>query len=444
MRTRQTCLHGGFLLLGLASLACPAEPRREGPILVDASRATATEAPSAASRPDAGANVPTREVSSPAVELALTMNTACARRADGSVFCWGGGPVGDGTEEDRSVPVRVSGIGDAIRIAGRWQHFCALRADRSVSCWGKVDQRARATGPGPLPVGVTPIPVPELHDAIAIATGRYFGCAIRSGGDVACWEVLLADPPPYGPSPDALPIGGNSLSPVPVAGLRDAVEIAAGDIFACVRHRGGKVSCWGYAGDGMLGDGRSPVPDSPGHRLTPGPVVGISDAVEIAAGDAHACARRVNGTVMCWGSDEYYQLGAGDQVREGCPGRRCSARPLRVHGLIDAVQIAAGSEASCARRVGGGLVCWGRDDQGQLGDRTTGAGDWNTRPEPRAVVDLNDAAEVRIAKDFACARRRTGAVVCWGSNAAGALGDGLEHRDAGANTSLVPVEVRLP
>ncbi len=76
----------------------------------------------------------------------------------------------------------------------------------------------------------------------------------------------------------------------------DVVEIAAGYGHTCARRSSGSVVCWGANGEGQLGDGSNRT-----NRLAPVAVSGLTDAVEIAAGWGHTCARGSSGTVACWG-----------------------------------------------------------------------------------------------------------------------------------------------
>jgi alpha-tubulin suppressor-like RCC1 family protein len=80
--------------------------------------------------------------------LGLGTSHSCARRADGSAFCWGDasygqlgdGSTGDPTTHDRLKPVRVvrptSAFTGVRKLEGGVDHTCALRSDRSLWCWG--------------------------------------------------------------------------------------------------------------------------------------------------------------------------------------------------------------------------------------------------------------------------------------------------------------------
>src|SRR6185369_2825807 len=65
-------------------------------------------------------------------EIAVGEANACARRADGSVWCWGQTPMGAVTP-----PTAFGGIDATTRLAGRGPEFCALGADGSLLCWGR-------------------------------------------------------------------------------------------------------------------------------------------------------------------------------------------------------------------------------------------------------------------------------------------------------------------
>ncbi len=161
--------------------------------------------------------------------------------------------------------------------------------------------------------------------------------------------------------------------------------------------------CWGNNEDGQLGDGLGACP---GARSTaPIAVKGLNDAEELAGGDAHVCARRRAGSVVCWGLGGHGQLGA---ITER------SATPLVIPGLSKVVQVVSGANHARARRSGGDVLCWGRDTEGQLGDETRGS-----KPKPVPVVGLADATLLVAGGNHTCALRRSGAVACWGATSTG-------------------------
>ncbi|MEM4461028.1 MAG: hypothetical protein QXY70_02735, partial [Nanopusillaceae archaeon] len=86
-----------------------------------------------------------------------------------------------------------------------------------------------------------------------------------------------------------------------------------GESHTCALLSNGSVACWGYNYYGQLGDGTNT------NRATPVNVVGIDNAVAIAAGWGHTCALLSNGTVRCWGRNNYGQLGDGTNTNRATP-----------------------------------------------------------------------------------------------------------------------------
>lgn len=239
----------------------------------------------------------------------------------------------------------------------------------------------------------------DLRTVVQVDAGTGFTCARRANGQVACW----------GDNSDrqlgsGTPVA-SSNTPVPVMGLTDAIHIATGRAHACAVRATGGVVCWGLNTTGQLGDG------SMASRPTPVAVTGVTGAVEVAAGDDHTCARLAGGQVWCWGDNMTGELGDGSTTSR--------ATAAAVRGLGDAVEIAAGNDFSCARRMTGAISCWGRNDDGQIGD---GSGD--QRNMPVAVSGISDARDLAIGRDHTCVARIGGAVMCWGRGASGRLGDG--------------------
>jgi alpha-tubulin suppressor-like RCC1 family protein len=161
--------------------------------------------------------------------------------------------------------------------------------------------------------------------------------------------------------------------PLKVEGLTPAQRVAAGAYHTCALLRNGNLGCWGSNHLGQVGvsDGDdvywSPhgVADTCENLgdcvLAPTIVRNVSGAIALSLGDRHSCALTGGGDVVCWGSNQFGQLGRGKANLEATPGR--ATLPGR------AVSIAAGKAHTCAVTTDGAVFCWGLGSAGQLGRR---------------------------------------------------------------------------
>ncbi len=141
-------------------------------------------------------------------------------------------------------------------------------------------------------------------------------------------------------------------------------------------------------------------------------------AVQIVAGANHFCALLSDGTVRCWGDDDYGALGGGDRPKDPKSDDDSGASvTTTVTGLTNVTQISAGRQSTCARRADGNVWCWGRNTEGQLG---LGAAkpSWDGMPHPTAMPVALYAAALRVdvGEQNACAVLASGKVSCWGTN----------------------------
>lgn len=120
-----------------------------------------------------------------AVGIAVGATHACVLTARGTVGCWGDnsyGALGDGTTRSRSYASEVVGLDDVVQIAaGSKSHTCARKRDGTVWCWGFPIGRV---GEGERPV---PERISRLEDIEDIALGRLHACARRKKGTILCW-----------------------------------------------------------------------------------------------------------------------------------------------------------------------------------------------------------------------------------------------------------------
>jgi alpha-tubulin suppressor-like RCC1 family protein len=252
---------------------------------------------------------------------------------------------------------------------------------------------------------------------------------IESDGTVKGWSLV----DPYG-----WRFGLGHANRVPkytaftVPGLRDVVAMAAADNTAYALLRNGTIMAWGGNFRGELG--ATPLADvevSASGRataLSPLPVINISDATTIAAGDYHALAVTRAGEVFVWGYDLYDQLGIEMPIIQYKTHTPAAMQylpfPLRVPGLNDVVAVAAGSTHSLALLKDGTIRAWGTNSSGQVGDGTT-----ITRKTPVPVVGVRNAVAIAANATMSAAVLADGTVMTWGSGNS-ALGRKTFTRDA--------------
>jgi alpha-tubulin suppressor-like RCC1 family protein len=188
----------------------------------------------------------------------------------------------------------------------------------------------------------------------------------------------------------------------------------------------GRVLTWGAGGSGQLGNGHRANRNAPVYvRLPRGVrITGVS-----AAGAA-AIALTSDGRVIAWGDNSAGQLGNGKTGSTDVPVW------VKLPRRAFVTAIAAGDGQLFAVTSAGGLLAWGSDDHGQLGNGHTGG----LRRVP-VRVHLPHGVKVGSVSSGTfqtLALTTTGKVLAWGDNQFGELGTGSKKN------SNVPVRVHLP
>jgi alpha-tubulin suppressor-like RCC1 family protein/serine/threonine protein kinase len=151
----------------------------------------------------------------------------------------------------------------------------------------------------------------------------------------------------------------------------------------------------------------TPAPASP----SVGTVSFPAERSTVSAGGRHSCALENSGSAVCWGSNDQGQLGDGTLEDR--------TAPATVAGDLVFAQLSAGSSHTCGVTRDGDAYCWGSNERGQLGDATT-----LQRNTPVRVGAAGPFKTVRAGFAHSCALSRAGEISCWGSNAYGQLGTG--------------------
>jgi alpha-tubulin suppressor-like RCC1 family protein len=215
-----------------------------------------------------------------------------------------------------------------------------------------------------------------------------------------------------------------SPEPGPRQFLSGVAQVGAGGLFSCARLTNGTVRCWGASADGQIGNGGVPSTSTTAVVKSPsgaGPLQGVT---QISVGSEHACAHLSTNEIVCWGRNQHGQLGDGSTANW--------SRPHYVENIggtayLRAVSVAAGNEHTCAVVAQGPrtrqAVCWGRNQAGQLGDGSTDDSPTPVGVDTDETHRLTRVEEITAGLDHSCARLTSGQARCWGDGQSGEIGN---------------------
>ena len=276
------------------------------------------------------------------VSVVAANGFTCTLLKNEEVYCWGAnesGQLGDGSNQNRSVPTKVFGLEGVKMISARGNHACAITQDESVYCWG--DNTYGQLGDGTRKNRNKPVLVKTGdYSTEMISAGSDFSCLLTGDSRIMCWGRAE-----YGAT--GLPPDADYLSPTEVTDMDTSVKlVSAGGLYTCAITEDGRVACWG--------NGDSTILFINGFSGKP---------VNISAGGYHACLLLDTGGVQCWGDNSEGQLGNGDNYYKS------SSKPVDVNGIDSgAIFVSSGTAHSCVLLKDNRIKCWGANYYGQLGN----------------------------------------------------------------------------
>ena len=284
--------------------------------------------------------------------------------------------------------------------------------------------------------GLTNVAIAQIGNFkvfIDISSGTSHTCAIVSDTTLKCWgynfEGQLGD--------GSSGTGFNRVSPVNVrtsstdaTDLTGVTAIGLGQKHSCAILSGGAMKCWGSNNNGQLGDSTTVQRISPVYvRTSSSDASNLTGVTTIDLGERHTCAILSGGAMKCWGNNDNGQLG------DGTSGNSRTS-PVSVTGLTGATATAVGYFHTCALLSDTTVKCWGYGGGGQLGSITAGStSPVNVRTSSTDASNLTGVTAIASGFQHACALLSNGTVKCWGYNGYGQLGDGTYN----ARTSPVLV-----
>ena len=267
-----------------------------------------------------------------------------------------------------------------------------------------------------------------------VSLGSHHACYLVNGGQVRCWGLNADGQLGVGTTTN---VARGAETSVP--GITTAVAVTTSTFQTCALLDDGTIRCWGAQEWGALGNGVTT-----GDATTPVTVSGITNAVEVELRSNGGCALTSTQEVWCWGYNLHGAVGDGTTTAR--------STPVQVSGLTDPIRLGSGwaARVSCAITEGpttsdhdNQLWCWGNDEHGQMTDGFVGGPNY-TRPRQIRLnaqgTFLTGVVSVASGGNSTCALLFNGTVWCWGNRLGGRLGSGSPT--GATDYSLYPVQVR--
>ncbi|HEY2515648.1 MAG TPA: hypothetical protein VGI39_32490 [Polyangiaceae bacterium] len=306
-------------------------------------------------------------------------DTACAFLDDAGVACWGASsPLGVPSDLDTAQTLTALAGARAAAIGG--YHMCWESPAGALLCQCQETSTGETVAYGADSGAVTSVALPAgVAGSIAqLATSTKFTCILTTAGAVYCLGddgVFESDPTAAGASPLT------AFKQVVLPGNAAALEIGLMVQTACARTTG-HVYCWG---DDTYGENGSPQGLGISEVTYAGGAP-LADAVQLTTGSFHGCALVSGGHLACWGNDDYAELGRGGPALADGGGGFSNTAALVVDAdggaFAGVTGAAAGSAHTCAIKNDGSVWCWGSNVHGELGQAS---GDYAPRSTPTLV-----------------------------------------------------------
>ena len=349
--------------------------------------------------------------------LATGNSHTCAILENGSAMCWGldnYGQLGDGGDATNLIKptsfVSIDGGQTVAQIYARQLRTCIVLDDNSASCWGfNEDGQAGDDSTNTYKSPSVKVEFPQGKGVKSMGMGLKHTCAILEDDTLTCWGL---------DSHGALGNGDSDTSDkytpqtITTPSDRKVVKVEPGETHTCILLDDGGVMCWGRDNAGQLGNG-----DTSDTIHAPSSNVELPEgraATDLSVGNHHSCALLDNGSITCWGLNNYGQLGENTTTNRRIPvyAHLPTGSP--------AVSVSVGPHSSCAILENSSVYCWGHNHYGRLGIGVTGG----IYQLPMFVEGATNVVDLSLDYDHTCALSENGSISCWGRSKYGPLGIG--------------------
>ncbi|XP_022244118.1 E3 ubiquitin-protein ligase HERC2-like isoform X2 [Limulus polyphemus] len=209
--------------------------------------------------------------------------------------------------------------------------------------------------------------------------------------------------------------GENSREdPALIQGLcgKFVTHVSCGSAYSAAITANGELYTWGRGNYGRLGHGTSE------DHNTPTLVIALKGHVVVdvacGSGDAQTLAVTDSGTVFSWGDGDYGKLGRGGS--DGCKTPKIIDK---LQGL-DIIRVYCGAQFSLALTKSGVIYSWGKGDNHRLGHSS----EEHVRfPKVVELLSSKKVVDLSVGTSHCVALTESGELYCWGRNDQGQLGD---------------------
>jgi hypothetical protein len=262
-------------------------------------------------------------------DIAVGRITTCGRSIAGKGYCWGHNQRGEVGSSSIAIgahtvtPSEIEGGLTFKAVVTGWLHACGVTTAGEAFCWGANNSGQLGIGAADSVNHRTPTPVSGGHVFAQLTAGSRYTCGLTTDGTAYCWgtngAAQLGDGTLADRAVPTLVAGGIKFARIVASSGFGEGSFAArpttlqgGVGHTCALTASGTAYCWGWNGNGELGDGTNV------DRFTPTRVAGNLVFETLALGGAHTCGMQGD-HVWCWGSNVNGQLGIGNTVSSATP-----------------------------------------------------------------------------------------------------------------------------
>jgi len=349
-------------------------------------------------------HVPTQEntASTNWLSISAYSSNTCGLKTDGTLWCWGYnhyGQLGDNTITDKHIPTQEITVSNNWKsVSAGYRHTGGVKTDGTLWCWGynlngQLGDNTTLDRHSPTIIDTQEV----LWKSISV--GTYYTCGISDIENLYCWGYNG-----YGQ------LGDNSIneSKFPVQEIKKFSWnfLSVGYMHTCAVKTDGTLWCWGYNGYGQLGDNTTVNRDTPTQENS-----GSTNWQSVSAGYSHTCGLKTDGTLWCWGDNNFGQLGDNTTINRLSPVQENSLS-------TNWKSVSTSYSHTCGVKTDGTLWCWGDNWSGQLGDNTTANKSIPTQENTASTNWLSVSAD----GSHTCGIKTDGSLYCWGDYTFGQLG----------------------